>query len=70
MGRKELWSVMARANGDDADLFSAADTGRVGAPFRFCRAVLPDGSLVIGKAHPDQDLWLSELMVWECCDEI
>jgi len=62
VGRQELWSVIARCNGADADLFSDADASAVGAPFRFCRAVLADGMLVIGRAHPDQDLWLSELM--------
>lgn len=70
VGGQEMWSVVARPDGNDADLFSNVDADRVGAPFRFCRAVLPDGSLVIGKAHPNQDLWLSELMVWECCDEV
>lgn len=70
VGGKEMWSVVARADGNDADLFANDDVERVGAPFRFCRAVLADGSLVIGRAHPNQDLWLSELMLWECSDEV
>ena len=40
------------------------------APLLLCRSVGPDGSVVIGTAEPGNDLMLSELLLWECPDEV
>lgn len=66
-----VWVVVTR---DDADLdvdrppFSEDDCESL-APMRVCRAVLGDGSVVIGTADPEQDEVMSELLLVDHCGE-
>ena len=69
IGRKDVWGVVGRLEEDDSDLFTDGGDPRAAAPLRLCRAVLDD-AVVLGDADPEQDLLLSELMLWECCDEV
>ncbi len=69
IGKQDVWSVVGRLEEDDSDLFTDGGDPQSTVPLRLCRAVL-DGAVVLGDADPEQDLLLSELLLWECCDEV
>jgi hypothetical protein len=70
VGGQESWSVIARPGDDHSDLFTDGGDPEQTAPLLMCRAVLPDGSVVIGATEPGYDLMLSELLLWDCHDEV
>jgi hypothetical protein len=70
VGGTESWSVLARPGDDHSDLFTDGGDPERTAPLLMCRRVGPDGIVVIGSAEPGTDLMLSELLLWECPDEV
>ncbi len=70
VGGQESWSVIARPGDDHSDLFTDGGDPERTAPLLLCRSVRSDGSVVIGSAEPGNDLMLSELLLWECPDEV
>jgi len=70
VGGQESWSVIARPGDDHSDLFTDGGDPDRTAPLLLCRSVGPDGVVVIGSAEPGHDLMLSELMLWDCPDEV
>lgn len=70
VGGHESWSVIARPGDDHSDLFTDGGDPERTAPLRLCRSVGPDGVVVIGTAEPGHDLMLSELLLWDCADEV
>jgi hypothetical protein len=70
VGGQESWSVMARPGDDHSDLFSDGGDPERTVPLLLCRSVGVDGVVVIGSAEPGYDLMLSELLLWDCPDEI
>ena len=70
VGNEEAWSVIARPGEDNSDLFTdGGDPGRT-APLLLCRWVGPNGEIILGEAEPGHDLLLSELLLWDCPDEV
>ncbi len=70
VGGQESWSVLARPGDDHSDLFTDGGDPERTVPLLLCRAVGPDGVVVIGVAEPGYDLMLSELLLWDCPDEV
>ena len=70
VGGHESWSVIARPGDDHSDLFTDGGDPERTVPLVLCRSVGPDGVVVIGSAEPGNDLMLSELLLWECPDEV
>ena len=70
VGGHEAWSVIARPGDDHSDLFTDGGDPERTAPMLLCRSVGDDGAIVIGAAEPGQDLMLSELLLWDCPDEV
>lgn len=70
VGRREAWSVVARPGDDPSDLFTDGGDPLRTAPLLLCRSVGKNGRLVIGAAEPGHDLMLSELLLWDCPDEV
>ncbi len=70
VGGQESWSVIARPGDDHSDLFTDGGDPERTVPLLLCRAVGPDGVVVIGVAEPGYDLMLSELLLWDCPDEV
>ena len=70
VGGHESWSVIARPGDDHSDLFTDGGDPERTAPLLLCRAVGPDGVVVIGAAEPGHDLMLSDLLLWDCPDEV
>ncbi|MHC4822085.1 MAG: hypothetical protein ACYTDX_10250 [Planctomycetota bacterium] len=59
---QEVWAVVARPGEDTLGLLRGDAEEGFAEPLRICRAVLPDGMLLIGEADPDQDQFLSDLL--------
>jgi hypothetical protein len=53
---REVWLVVGREPGEVAALLSGTDD------LTLCRAILPNGDLVLGRASADRDPLLSELL--------
>lgn len=70
VGGEESWSVIARPGDDHSDLFTDGGDPERTAPLLLCRSIGSDGVVVIGSAEPGQDLMLSELLLWDCPDEV
>ena len=70
VGNRDAWSVIARPGDDHTDLFTDGGDPQRTAPMLLCRSVGEDGVLVIGAAEPGQDVMLSELLLWDCPDEV
>jgi hypothetical protein len=63
VGRHDVWVVV----GDDEDedvvsLLLAEESAGSPVPLRLCRAVRPDGTVVLGPCDPRQDRLLSRLL--------
>ncbi len=58
-GRGDVWIVVARPGEDPASFLREPEPGGRGA--RICRAVLPDGTLVMAESDPESDPLLSEM---------
>ena len=54
-GGREVWVVVARSRTDLTDLLAAGEV-------RICRAVRPDGVLVLGHATHEQDPLISTVL--------
>lgn len=70
VGGREAWSVIARPGDDHSDLFTDGGDPERTAPMLLCRSVGANGELVIGATDPGHDLMLSELLLWDCPDEV
>ena len=70
VGGKESWGVIARPGDDHSDLFTDGGDPERTVPLLLCRSVGADGVVVIGSAEPGNDLMLSELLLWDCPDEV
>jgi hypothetical protein len=70
VGSRDAWTVIARPGDDHSDLFTDGGDPQRTAPMVLCRSVGKDGELIIGAAEPGQDVMLSELLLWDCPDEV
>ena len=70
VGNRDAWTVIARPGDDHSDLFTDGGDPLRTAPMLLCRSIGKDGRLVIGAAEPGHDVMLSELLLWDCPDEV
>jgi len=68
-GDAPVWVVVTRDDPEIDRPFLREEDCESLAPLRICRAVLADGSLVIGTVDPDQDESMSDLLLVDDCGE-
>jgi len=70
-GNTPIWVVVTRDDADleiDRPLLTEEDCENV-APMRVCRAVLEDGTVLIGNADEEQHEAMSDLLLVDRCGE-